>query len=498
MTTAVSAPQHAADPKAPPPAGEPQVSASPGAAPVSTLDEIFERQRQARWQIPDLAARRRTLKRLVRWVEKNSKAIRQAGAADFNKPALEVDLTEIVPVLSEARFALKHLKGWMKPQKVKTVLALASTRAKLLYEPRGVVLIISPWNYPFNLTAGPLVSALAAGNRVILKPSESTPNTSAVLARMVQELFEPDEVALFEGEADVAQALLAKPFDHIFFTGSPAIGRHVMTAAAQHLTSVTLELGGKSPIIVDESAHLPDAVAKTLVGKWINAGQTCIAPDYALVERSTLPAFVGQMKKDLERAYGKTPEKRKRSKDLARIVNRRHFDRLSRLLDLSVEAGATVAFGGGRDPETCYFEPTVLVDVAADSPIMQEEIFGPILPVRAYDDLDSAIAEVRSRPKPLALYVMSRRARTIDHLLASTSAGGSCVNEVAVHFLHPRLPFGGVNHSGHGSAHGEYGFRAFSHERAVLSHHRFSPFKVLAPPYSWSARRLTQLTKRLL
>ncbi|MEM8994393.1 MAG: aldehyde dehydrogenase family protein, partial [Acidobacteriota bacterium] len=306
MTSAVLSPPTADRPTAegdvaPPPTAE------PGPAPAAVgLDDTFERQRRARWQVPDCAARRRTLKALIGWVEANADAIRRAGADDFGKPAVEVDLTEIVPVLSEARFALKHLEGWMKPKKVKSVLALASTRSKILHEPRGVVLIISPWNYPFNLTVGPLVSALAAGNRVMLKPSESTPHTSALLARMVEELYVPDEVALFEGEADVAKALLDKPFDHIFFTGSPEIGRHVMAAASKHLTSVTLELGGKSPVIVDRSAHLKDAVAKTLVGKWINAGQTCIAPDYVLVERTAMPAFVARMKTELERAYGTT------------------------------------------------------------------------------------------------------------------------------------------------------------------------------------------------
>ena len=465
---------------------------------TNEIEETFNRQQQARWQVPDRKSRLATLKRLLAWVEENSAAIQQAGAEDFGKPAIEVDLTEIVPVLSEARFAIRHLRRWMKPRRVAPVLALASTRSRILYEPRGMVLIISPWNYPFNLTVGPLVSALAAGNRVILKPSEATPHMSALLARMVRALFDDDQVALFEGEADVAKALLDKPFDHIFFTGSPAIGRHVMAAAARHLTSVTLELGGKSPVIVDASVHLDDAVAKILVGKWINAGQTCIAPDYALVESSVMPAFLETMRAAIERAYGATPQARRESQDLARIVNDRHFKRLSDLLDDSLAAGASLAFGGERDAESRYFGPTVLTEVDDQAPVMQEEIFGPILPVIPYESLNAAIDGIRSRPKPLALYVMSRSGETVRRVLASTSAGGSCVNEVAAHFLHPKLPFGGVNHSGHGSAHGEHGFRAFSHERAVLSHHRFSPFKMLAPPYSQTAQRLVDLTRRLL
>ncbi|MEM8933951.1 MAG: aldehyde dehydrogenase family protein, partial [Acidobacteriota bacterium] len=360
-----------------------------------------------------------------------------------------------------------------------------------------VSLIISPWNYPFNLTVCPLISSIAAGNATILKPSESTPHTSALMREMVAELFAEDEVALFEGEADVAQELLAQPFDHVFFTGSPAIGKLVMRAASEHLTTVTLELGGKSPVLVDRTAHLDDAAQKTVWGKFLNQGQTCIAPDYILVDRSVHDDFVAALSRTIETYYGADADARRSSPDLARIVNERHHRRLVSLLEQSVEQGARIAFGGAHDAETRWVEPTLLVDVPLDSPAMQEEIFGPILPVVPVDDLDGAIEVIRARSKPLALYAFGNR-RFTNAAIERTSAGGTCVNDVALHFLHANLPFGGVNHSGHGSCHGEWGFRAFSHERAVLKHHRWSALKFMAPPYSPNVQRLVDWTVKFL
>lgn len=471
-----------------------------GADFVTRLDRVFAAQQAARPRLAasDASARRAKLKRLLRWVEGHQKEIRQAAWDDFRKPATEVDLTEIYPVVGEARFAIRHLARWMRPQKVRPTLAMASTRSRLIYEPRGVALVISPWNYPFNLTLVPLISAIAAGNAVILKPSEMTPHMSALLAGLVEELFDESEVALFEGEAEVARALLARPFDHVFFTGSPRVGKLVMKAAAEHLSTVTLELGGKSPVIIDRSAHLGDAAEKVAWGKFVNQGQTCIAPDYVLVDRRVHDAFVARLGKQIEKFYGSTPEARRSSRDLARIVDDRHFARLGELLDESVAQGARVAFGGGRDVAERFLEPTLLVDVPDASPAMQEEIFGPVLPIVAYDDLDQALATIRAREKPLALYMFGHDQKRIDRVLEQTSAGGTCINEVALHFLHLRLPFGGVNHSGHGSSHGVYGFRAFSHERPVLRHHRWSALKLMSPPYSRFVRLLTKLTVKFL
>lgn len=464
------------------------------------IDDVFARQRARRDAMAATGADERIelIRRIERWTEAHADEIRQAGAEDFSKPSTEVDLTEIYPVLAEARHTARHLRRWMRGRRVPKTLAMASTGGRLRYEPRGVALIISPWNYPFNLTVGPLISALAAGNCVCLKPSEATPHMSALLARMVDELFDDDAVALFEGEADVAQALLAKPFDHVFFTGSPRVGKLVMKAAAEHLSSVTLELGGKSPVIVDRTAHLEDAAEKIVWGKFMNQGQTCIAPDYLLVHRDRKEALVEALTRQIQRAYGETPEARRSSPDLARLVDDRHFQRVRRLLEGSLGMGARVASGGGLDEGSRYIEPTLLVDVPLDSPAMQEEIFGPLLPILPYDDLGEALGVVRGKEKPLALYVFSADRRFVRRVLDGTSAGGTCVNDVALHFLHPNLPFGGVNHSGHGSAHGVYGFRAFSHERGVLTHHRWSALKLMAPPYRGLAKRLVRLTLKYL
>lgn len=464
------------------------------------IDEVFRAQQAHRVTMAGTTARQRRerILRIAKWVKGHKKEIRQAQHDDFRKPATEVDLTEIFPVLVEANHAAKDVKKWMKPQRVSRSLALASASARIHYEPRGTALIISPWNYPLNLTLCPLISALAAGCTAILKPSEMTPHTSALMAGMIEELFPEEEVALFEGDAEVAQALQEKPFDHVFFTGSPAIGKLVMKAAAEHLTTVTLELGGKSPAIVDRSAHLEDAAKKIVWGKWVNQGQTCIAPDYVLVHADVRDRLVEELQEQISSFYGKTSDKRQASPDLARIINRSHFDRLQKLLDQSVAEGARVIYGGTCDPDDRWIEPTLLVDVPADAPAMQEEIFGPILPIVEFDDLDEAVGLVRSKEKPLALYLFTTDGDVTDRVLHETSAGGSCVNDVALHFLHPNLPFGGVNHSGHGASHGIFGFKAFSHERAVLRHHRFSALKLMAPPYGSLQKLLTKLTVRFL
>lgn len=457
-----------------------------------TIAESFARLGASRARLAAETAgdRKKRIRRILDWTTANAAAIRQAGWDDFRKPAAEVDLTELYAVYTEARHALRRLSGWMKPKGVWPTLGLATTRSQLVYEPKGVVLVLSPWNYPFNLTLCPLISALAAGNAVALKPSEMTPHASALMARMVRELFPADEVALFEGGLEVAQELLAQPFDHIFFTGSPKVGKIVMKAAAENLAGVTLELGGKSPVLIDRSADVEDAAAKIVWGKFLNCGQTCIAPDYVLVHRERHDAFVAAARRQLELFYGKDA---KSSPDYARIVNDAHFRRLQQMLEASLAAGATVAAGGGLDAANRFLEPTLVTGAPSDSPLLQEEIFGPILPIRPVADLDEAIAEVRSRPKPLALYVFGDR-RAARKVLAETSSGGACVNEVAVHFLHANLPFGGVGNSGLGNSHGWWGFKAFSHERAVLRHHRFSILKKMAPPYQGLSRKLIELT----
>lgn len=464
------------------------------------IDEVFERQRRHRTAMAQTTASRRKerIRRILGWTKQHKDAIRRAGYEDFRKPAIEVDLTEIFPVLQEGDHAVGAVKRWMKPKKVRRTRALLTTRAEIRYEPKGLSLIISPWNYPFNLTVVPLISALAAGCPSILKPSEMTPATSALMARMVGELFDDEEVALIEGEVDVARYLLEKPFEHVFFTGSPQVGKIVMKAAAENLANVTLELGGKSPVVVDRSAHVVDAAKKIVWGKWVNQGQTCIAPDYLLVHEDLHDDLLAELGRQIGRFYGQSAEERRASPDLARIVDERHFRRLREMLDESVEAGARVAFGGHRDEEDLYLEPTLLDGVPLDAPAMREEIFGPILPVLSYAATGEALELIRSKEKPLALYVFSRDSAVTEEILSGTSAGGTCVNDVAIHFLHPNLPFGGTGHSGHGSYHGRHGFEAFSHQRSVLHHHRWSGLKLMAPPYDRLARFLSKLTLRFL
>lgn len=470
----------------------------PGGAGGGAIRDTFRKQQTHALALRDapLAERLARIRRLRDAVAARRAQVQQAAAADYRKPAVEVDLTEILPVLTEARHAIRHLHRWAGTRRVRSTLATFGTRASIRYEPKGVSLIISPWNYPLNLTFSPLVSALAAGCTAILKPSEMTPNMSAVMADIVREAFDEHEVALFEGDARVAGELLELPFDHIFFTGSPAVGRVVMAAAAKHLASVTLELGGKSPTIVDRSANLRKAARNVVWGKFTNNGQTCIAHDLLYVHASVKEAFVAEATKALHEIFGTTPEEQRHSPDYCRIVNDRHFARISRLLEDARRRGARTLVGGYTDPADNFVAPTLLEALDPDADIMQEEIFGPVLPVIAFDDLDWVIADINGRPKPLALYVYGRDRGRIDRLLRKTSAGGTCINHSMIHYLHNNLPFGGVNNSGIGASHGVYGFHEFSHARAVL-HDRFSITSRLYPPYTDKVRRQVNLALRL-
>lgn len=391
-----------------------------------------------------------------------------AAQQDFRKPASEVDLAEILPVCLEANDAIRHTREWMKKQRVRPTLLTLGTRSHIQYAPRGRCLIIGPFNYPVNLTLGPLISAIAAGNTAIVKPSELTPATSRLIAQVIREVFPDDEVAVFEGEADVAQALQTLPFDHVFFTGSPAIGKLVMAAAAKNLASVTLELGGKSPTIVDASADLQLAASNIMWSKFANAGQTCIAPDHVYVHASVKDAWLACCQAELKKAYGATLAEQQASPHLGRIVNARHTARLQQLLDDATGRGARVVLGGGVAPNDCFVQPTLLEGVPLDARIMQEEIFGPLLPVITFTDLDQVIDAINADAKPLALYLYSRTEAHIDAVLQRTTSGGACINHSLLQFLNSNLPFGGVNNSGIGSAHGHFGFKAFSHERGVV------------------------------
>jgi aldehyde dehydrogenase (NAD+) len=456
----------------------------------SEIQRVFDRQRDTalRLRSSSLDERKARIRKLKEAVLAHSEEFHAAGYADFKKPPAEIDLYEILPVVAEANDALRKLRGWMKPARVWPSRGTIGLRAWVQNEPKGRCLIISPWNYPVNLTFGPLVSAIAAGNTAILKPSEMTPNLSALMVKVVREVFPEDEVAIFEGDVKVSTALLNLPFDHIFFTGAPAIGKVVMSAAAKHLTSVTLELGGKSPTIIDASADLRAAARNIMWSKYANVGQTCIAPDHIYVHASVKDDFVRLCRETLVNAYGADPKVQMDSPYLARIVNHRHTARIKSLLDDALSRGARTLTGGQVDEQACYIAPTLLDNIPDDAKIMKEEIFGPLLPIISYAELDDVIRRINADPKPLALYVWSKTESNIQKLLKQTSAGGTCINNSVVQFLHANLPFGGVNNSGIGNAHGHYGFKAFSHERAVVRT-QISMSWMFYPPYTeWTSR----------
>lgn len=456
---------------------------------AANIQRIFDAQRQTSLNLRCSTVEQRIakLKRLRSVLLDYREAIVEAAARDFKRPPVEVDFTELMPVLMDISDYCRRLKKWLKPRRVAPSMMMLGTRAWVRYEPRGRCLIIAPWNYPVTLTLGPLIPAIACGNTVMIKTSEIAPNLSAVLVRIIREVFDESEVAVFEGDASVAQALLELPFDHCFFTGAPSIGKVVMTAAAKHLTSVTLELGGKSPVVVDQTADI-ELAAKTIAwGKFINAGQTCIAPDHIHVHRSIKEQFVQRVCAHLDAWYGEGMAAK--DAELSRVINVRHSQRVAGLIDDAMERGARVLYGGVVDVEAHFVSPTLLDEIPADARIMHEEIFGPVLPIIAFDHLDEVVERINAAPKPLALYIWSRDAASADSLIARTSAGGTCVNHIAAHFLHHNLPFGGVNNSGIGSYHGEWGIRAFSHERAIVKTQVLLA-RMFFPPYTPRIRQL--------
>jgi len=420
--------------------------------------------------------RRQQLYQLMTMIEENESAIDEALHADLGKSGFESRMTETGTVLSEIEHTLSKLKSWMKPKKVSTPLSNQPGHSRIVHEPLGVVLIMAPWNYPFNLTLTPLIGAIAAGNCAAIKPSEVSIHTSALLARLIPQYMDQETFAVFEGGPEISTELLEQRFDHIFFTGSEGIGRIVMTAAAKHLTPVTLELGGKSPCIIAADADLALAAKRVAWGKFLNAGQTCIAPDYVMIDETVADAFVGHMREAIRKFFGANP---KTSPDYPRLINERHFDRVSTLME-----GGTVAIGGETDPGTRYIAPTLLTGVAPEADVMREEIFGPVLPVMTYATLDDAISFITSRPKPLALYVFAKSSGIQDEVIARTSSGGACINDVVMHLAVPELPFGGVGASGMGAYHGRASFDTFSHARAVLTKSEHLDVPLRYPPYS--------------
>ncbi len=460
---------------------------------------LFDLQAAARWTVSrsSAAERRKKLQRLKAAFEKHRGAVAEGIRRDFGRSAEESEFIEFHPTFEEINHAIAHIGEWMRPEPVEATLLLADTASEIRWEAKGQVLVLSPWNYPAYLILGPLVGAIAAGNVVIIKPSEKVPESNRALRALLADAFPENEVAMIEGEAPVAEALLDLPFDHVFFTGSTRIGKLVMAAAAKHLASVTLELGGKSPAIVAPDAHLLRAAHSIAWGKFVNAGQTCVAPDYVLVPEGQRQAMVDGLRGALERSYG--PESGwAANPEFARLVDPGAFGRVKGLLDDAVQRGAKVVLGGTSNPAERYLAPTVLVDVPPDAPVLQEEIFGPVLPVVTYRTLEDALAYVRSRPKPLALYVFSKSGSAVNETLAGTSSGGVLVNNTLLHLANPALPFGGIGPSGIGNYHGRAGFRTFSHERAVMRQQGNPMARLLAPPYGARMNRMVARLARWL
>lgn len=423
----------------------------------------------------DVRFRITQLKKLKEGIRKYEPEIIAALYNDFHKPPFESYATEIGILYTEIDHAVRHIRSWSRPRRVATPVIHFLSRSRIYHEPYGVVLMISPWNYPFQLTIAPLIGAIAAGNCVLIKPSEFSPATSAVIAKMIAELFDPDYLAVFQGDAEATQQILAEKFDYIFYTGSTAVGRIIMTAAARHLTPVTLELGGKSPCIVDQNARLDYGIKRIAWGKFLNAGQTCIAPDYVLIQRTIKEAFVEEMIRTIHTFYGEEPME---SPDYARIINERHFNRLLRLM----EKGRILS-GGNNRRKDLYIAPTIIDQISPDDPVMQEEIFGPILPLIEYDDIGEAIAFVNQRPKPLALYCFSENKQIQDRVLRETSSGGGCINDTISHIGSQELPFGGIGESGMGGYHGKASFDTFTHQRGMLFRSNLVDMPLRYPPY---------------
>jgi aldehyde dehydrogenase (NAD+) len=422
-----------------------------------------------------VSVRKEKLQALRKLISDKQNEIHQALKSDLGKSSFESYVTEVGFILEEIGFILKNLESWAKVKKVKTPLTLFPGKSAIHPEPYGVVMIISPWNYPFQLCLSPFVGAIAAGNRVVVKPSEFAPHTSHVIKDLIEAIFSNEEVQVVEGGLEETQELLKQRFDYIFFTGSTNVGKIMMKAAAEHLTPVTLELGGKSPCLIEESANIDIAAKRCAWGKFLNAGQTCVAPDYVLVPAKLQDQFIDRMHHHLKVFYTDNAAK---SVDYPRIVNQKHFDRLKELIITD-----KIAFGGHLNREENFIDPTVMKNVTWTDKIMEDEIFGPLLPVIPYENLDEAIENILARPKPLAFYVFSESSQKTKEIISKVPFGGGCVNDTVIHLANPNLPFGGVGTSGIGSYHGQKSFDTFTHYKSVYSQGTMVDIPLRYPPY---------------
>jgi aldehyde dehydrogenase (NAD+) len=435
--------------------------------------------------ISSVAKRKNLLKKLLSSIQKHESEVIEALHKDFKKPAFEAVITETSYVISDLKNTLSSLNRWTKPKRVWPSLLNLPSSEFIYSEPYGRVLVISPWNYPFQLAMCPLIAAIAAGNTVVLKPSELTFHTSQIITKIVEEVFDVKEAVVVHGGPEFTQSLLEKRWDYIFFTGSVPVGKIVAQAAAKQLTPVTLELGGKNPCIIDEGADLEIAAKRIVWGKFINAGQTCIAPDYILVQAKEKYNFVALLKQEITKAYGKNPEE---SVDFARIVNTKNWQRLNKMIDAD-----KVIFGGISNEDNRYISPTLLDEPSLDSEVMQDEIFGPILPIISYHDEKDIQKIISKYDKPLSLYVFSENKDFAERMITTHSFGGGCVNDCVIHFSNKRLPFGGVGHSGIGAYHGKFGFDTFSHQKAIVKKPTWGDNAIRYAPYKNKLKYIKKL-----
>lgn len=457
---------------------------------IDFIDQIYQLQvtHKSNAQNRTIKERIKLLSLLEDSILKHREQINEALHLDFRKSKIETESTEIFPVLSEIRLFKKKLNQWAKPKSVSNNLVFFGSDAKIQYEPMGNCLIISPWNYPFQLALVHLIACVAAGNTAIIKPSEFSPHTNQIITKIIQEVFNSNHVAVIEGEIEETTHLLNQKFDHIHFTGSPAVGKIVMAAGAKYLSSVTLELGGKSPLIIDDSLAMETIVSKAMWGKLINNGQTCIAPDYILIKEELLQPFVDAFIQHINNVFNHDPQ---RSPDLARMINAKHFNRVKGLIDDAIAKGASCPYGNAYDENDLYIKPTLLTNLPLDAKILKEEIFGPVFPVITYQSTEEVITYINQGEKPLALYIFSKKNDFIDQITNKTSSGAVLINETLLHIMHPNLPFGGVNHSGIGSSTGWFGFEDFSHAKPVLNVNQlFSPTRFLNYPYKSFTQKL--------
>lgn len=438
-----------------------------------SIQNIFSKQTSFRWQAAgaSIAQRKAWLLQLKKEILNSQDELKNALWQDFKKPALEVELTEITPVILELEHIISHLDEWLSERPVQTPYYLMPATSKIVVEPKGQTLILSPWNYPFTLSMAPLMASVAAGNTIILRPSEKTMHTSKYMQSLLAKVFKPEHVTAILGEIEVAQTLTSLAFDHIFFTGSPVVGKKVMAAAAGHLSSVTLELGGKSPAVVGPDANIKNTVATLVWGKYLNAGQTCIAPDFALVPNKIKASFLAELQSFAQRL---------KKEEMSRLIDRQSFSRIKKTFDASGLLGEKIIFGGDHIESENYFSFTA-VEATWQSPWMKEEIFAPILPIIFYDEIKSELAQLRSQAKPLAMYYFGTEDR--DFLIKHCTAGTWVTDNVAIQFGNINLPFGGIGNSGFGSSHGHAGFKCFVHEKSVMHQGPFSLSSIFFPPY---------------